>query len=142
MNWDKILFTPGPFESRSGKILEDGKIDCDALSTVEMEWCADYIARRVKFSGVMSVSTGGDRLEEFLRPHRLISGPTLIVDDVLTTGESMEKTKRDFLNEGSFGLLPGGTEIIGYVIFARGPLPPWIKAIFYMEDAVSEVKRK
>lgn len=129
--YDKILFVPGPYKGTHGSILPDGKIDCDALATVEIEWCASYIARRVKFFQVIPIPNGGNRLAEALQKYCSDTpeiDPILIVDDVLTTGKSMELA----MELASWK----GKHPIGYVIFARGPLPDWIKAIFYLEDAL------
>ncbi|KKL20362.1 hypothetical protein LCGC14_2456230, partial [marine sediment metagenome] len=49
------------------------------------------------------------------------SSTLLIVDDVLTTGASMEKQRA------------GRTNTIGAVIFARGDCPAWVKPLFAME---------
>ncbi len=49
---------------------------------------------------------GGLRLAQAMQPYVSSSGPLLIVDDVLTTGQSMEKHR-------------AGREAIGAVIFMR-----------------------
>ena len=49
----------------------------------------------------------------------------LIVDDVLTTGNSMNKLLHSLPYEHERG-------IVGAVVFARGPCPTWIKPLFQM----------
>ena len=49
-------------------------------------------------------------------------GVNIIVDDVLTTGASMEEAKKKL----------GWSDAFGVVIFSRGPKPDWVKAIFEM----------
>ena len=51
--------------------------------------------------------------------------PICIVDDVLTTGGSMEefKIKRSWRNP---------TDYIGWVVFARIETPKWVTALFQM----------
>jgi hypothetical protein len=50
--------------------------------------------------------------------------PHLIVDDVLTTGASMEAARAK--------LWPGSLPL-GVVIFARGPCPDWVWPIFRLD---------
>ena len=52
--------------------------------------------------------------------------PICIVDDVLTTGGSMEY----FLTQYQRNRRP--FEAIGWVVFARTKPPPWVKALFQM----------
>jgi hypothetical protein len=64
-----------------------------------------------------------------------LTGPHLIVDDVLTTGGSMER-----LREERRKLLPPGTMvepgnwIVGAVVFSRGQCPLWVSALFRMPE--------
>lgn len=57
----------------------------------------------------------------FLGPFEEIdpAAPLLIVEDVLTTGASMERAR-------------AGRDAIGVCVFARGPCPPWVRPIFQM----------
>lgn len=114
------LFIDGEFVSHSGLTLPF-KIDCDALSDSSIETLASEIARRVKFQYVRGVPRGGMRLANALKKHET-TGPVLIVDDVLTTGESMEEARRQHT---------GHNDIIGFVIFARGICPTWITPLFH-----------
>lgn len=101
------------------------KIECDHLTDEDIETLALIISDRLWFSSVVGVPRGGERLASALRKYEFWSQddklPTLIVDDVLTTGRSME----EFRNK-----VPGDT--IGVVIFARGKCPDWIRPVFKM----------
>lgn len=109
------LFNIQPFVSHSGLKL-DWKIDCDALGAEDLMALAKLISRRFKFGSVLGIPTGGVGLAFALKPYITV-GPRLIVDDVLTTGASMEEAHT----------LP---DDIGVVIFARGPHSDWITPIF------------
>ena len=80
------------------------------------------IHEHVVFGYVEWVSGGGERLGKAMLKWRNVYSPTLlIVDDVLTTGESMEKQRAS------------RKDTIGAVIFARGVCPAWVKPLFSME---------
>lgn len=112
-----MLFQEGEFRSHSGLILPD-KIDCDALTEKDWQSVAAWFARRIAFQKAVGVPRGGLRLASALAPYAT-SGPVLIVDDVLTTGGSMEKARLES---------PGA---IGAVLFARTrEVPDWILARF------------
>lgn len=112
------LFVNQTFVSHSGKVL-DFKIDCDALTDADLATLASVIAKRFKFGAVEGVPRGGLRLAEALQPY-VTKGPALIVDDVLTTGASMEQARKALTDRG-------------VVIFARGPCPSWITPIFKLD---------
>lgn len=77
------------------------------------------------FGSVEGVPTGALQLAAELEAYQT-EGPLLIVDDVYTTGGSMEK-HRD------------GRECIGAVVFARNPVTQdWIKPLFTMAQGVSD----
>lgn len=118
------LFQSGEFILNSG-VPSFYKVDCDALTDGDI----DCLARLIKdnlplFSWVEGVPTGGLRLAKALEylaePDHSILG--LVVDDVMTTGNSME-VQRDFRQP-----------VIGVVIFNRIPAdeesPNWIKSIW------------
>lgn len=118
------LFQSGEFILNSG-VPSYHKIECDALTDGDI----DCLARLIKdnlplFGWVEGVPTGGLRLAKALEPltvpdHSILG---LIVDDVMTTGNSME-TQRNFRHP-----------VIGVVIFNRIPIdeesPNWIKSIW------------
>jgi hypothetical protein len=113
------------------------------LSDSDIRTLADMIRAMVgPFSSVEGVPRGGQRLEQALRPFATI-GPHLIVDDVLTTGRSMEKAKSDFAGAQHrlTEIQSLGLGIIGAVIFARGQLPYWIKALFKMPESLWVYRR-
>lgn len=112
------LFVDHSFVSHSGKPL-DFKIDCDALSDDDLATLAIIIAKRIKFRAVEGIQRGGLRLAAALQQY-VTKGPRLIVDDVLTTGASMEQARKALTDRG-------------VAIFARWPCPPWITPIFKLD---------
>lgn len=115
------LFVGGEFIAHSGGKLPF-KIDCDALSDGDLETLAAEAAQVLpRFSVAHGVPRGGMRFSGALLRYRTASpfDPVLIVDDVLTTGASMERARA--------GL---GPNTIGVVIFARGPCPDWVTPLF------------
>lgn len=119
---ETVLFQRGLFRLHSGTEA-NWKIECDALTREDVATLAMLIAERVgAFSSVEGVPRGGIRLEEELRTFQSNSGPLLIVDDVCTTGGSLE-AQRD------------GRPAVGYVLFSRGAQPSWVRALFTMADS-------
>lgn len=119
------LFQQGTFKLSSG-VPSDFKIDCDALTDKDWQTLA-YLVRKMvgPFASVEGVPTGGLKLAAALKPFANSDGPVLLVDDVLTTGRSMEKLS--LLKYGSHFF---HKQLIGAVVFARGPCPSWIKPLF------------
>lgn len=114
------LFQRGDFTLSSGQ-RSDWKIECDALIDDDIETLACIGAKLVcPFGRVIGVPRGGLRLAKAIEPYGT-DGPTLIVDDVLTTGRSMEIFKQGHLHAK------------GIVIFARGSVPSWVTPIFRFE---------
>lgn len=111
------LFVDSEFTGHAGGKLKF-KIECDALSDEDIETIASIIARSYTFRSVHGIPRGGLRLAKALQKHCSAEGSVLIVDDVLTSGASMEEAKKKI---GS---------AIGIVIFARGIRPNWVKAVF------------
>ncbi len=113
------LFVRGLFRSHAERELS-WKINCDALSDEDLETIAEVIAKKFNFSRVVGIPTGGERLAAALQKYCLEqkSYPILLVDDVLTTGGSMETERKKY-----------SQEVIGFVIFARGPCPNWIHVL-------------
>lgn len=122
------LFIDGDITLHSGGH-SDWKIECDSLSRSEIALFARLIAERVgPFGLVEGVPRGGERLAVALMPYAdptNPSAPLMIVDDVCTTGKSLEDRR-------------AGRDAIGYVIFARRAqsLPSWARAIFVSGDYV------
>jgi hypothetical protein len=115
----KWLFMLGSITLRSGK-RSWWKVECDALT--EYDW--DAIARWIymyarPYSEVIGVATGGEKLAIELNKYKSARGPRLIVDDVLTTGETITA-------------LMTRPDDIGFVVFARGPLPERVRAMWVL----------
>jgi hypothetical protein len=67
------------------------------------------------FRRAVGVPRGGIKLARALDKHSTTDANlTLVVDDVWTTGKSMRE----------FAATHGGKHWVGFVAFARGPLPP------------------
>jgi orotate phosphoribosyltransferase len=116
------LFLTGNFKLSSGQ-LSDFKIDCDKLTDEDIKTLAVLVSKRIRFRNAVGVPTGGNRLASALAPYAIddSSLPTLIVEDVVTTGQSMERVKRTI--EGP---------VIGVTIFARDICPYWVQPIFQL----------
>ena len=99
------------------------KIECEALTDEDFETLAWLIAQKGEIREVHGVSNNGRRLAEYVKQHLSNNGVQLILDDVLTTGATMEAARRDL----------GWHDALGVVIFSRGPCPRWVLPIFSME---------
>lgn len=104
------------------------KIECDALTDDEIDTFAWFIAEHYKHHEVWdirSVPTGGDRLQKALDryfPH--VGSRTLLVDDVLTTGRSMEEARQRCTGD-----------VVGAVMFSRiKDVPAWIYPVFTLSE--------
>lgn len=121
------LFRLGEFTSHSGIPLE-WKIDCDALTREDWEALA-VIALEIldgePFDQVLACGGAAAELSSALWKYRSPEGVLLVVDDVLTTGATMERHR-----------LASGRICRGIVVFARGPCPPWVRAIFTLSPEV------
>jgi hypoxanthine phosphoribosyltransferase len=115
------MFDKVDFVSHSGLPLT-WKIECDALTDSDIECLAYMISQHFSFGKVVGVPRGGLRLAKALEPYHqeARATSTLIVDDVLTTGNSMERIRQT---------ITGHT--VGVVIFSRMENPPvWIHPVF------------
>lgn len=107
----------------------DFKIECDALTDKDFKTIAYLIYKRYHpIRSAYGIPTGGKRLEMALKDYTVDdkNGCTLIVDDVLTTGGSMEKFKNEVISENY------KDDCKGVVIFARRKCPEWVEPIFQM----------
>jgi hypothetical protein len=133
------LFRHGEFTGNSGKLLQF-KVECDELDEGDIDCSARIIASWYKgweFGEVVGVPPSdptkggidnGGRLAEAVRKYVICNGnvtwcPNLILDDVFTTGGSLERTWRArYPNRYS--------SVFGAVIFAHGPCPSWVRPIW------------
>lgn len=103
------------------------KIDCDALTDEDIDSIALQLIHRLPgYYAVEGVPQGGLRLAEAMEKYSVPFQPIrsdklLIVDDVFTTGASMEEHRGE------------RHRAIGAVIFARADTPAWITPLFRME---------
>ena len=121
------LFQSIDFKSHSGLDLT-WKIEMDAISDAEWQTIAKMILELTPpFKEAIGIPRGGVKLGKLLNLHGTgkREDPICIVDDVLTTGESMDefKTKRQWRNPSNY---------IGWVVFARNKPPKLVKALFQM----------
>lgn len=127
------LFEHGSFALHSGAT-SDWRINCDDLTEPDLEVLAKLIWERARpFSKVVCPpshrGSAANKLVRILKelPSRewgkASTADLLIVDDVLTTGASMEEVRQRF---GSY------YRAEGYVLFARGKCPDWITPLFEM----------
>ena len=121
------LFQSVDFISHSGLELK-WKIECDALSDPEWFTISQMIMEiSVPFKEAIGIPKGGTKLGSLLNQYGTgkRKDPILLVDDVLTTGESMKqfKTKRSWRYPSDY---------IGWVVFARTKTPKWVTALFQM----------
>ena len=123
------LFHKGVFTLHSGK-RSDWFIDCGQLTDEDWATLAYLIQKQISFRRVIGVPTGGLKLAQALEQYaREECVSTLIVDDVLTTGKSMEEIKAAYL----------GQPVMGAVVFSRGICPDWIFACFRLRPVLMEV---
>lgn len=112
----------------------DFKIECDALSDNSVAALAYKISQKLEFSRVFGIPRGGLRLSDALEKYCSsdLKKPILLVDDVLTTGTSMNEARIKLAKE--IGKVPN--DIVGVVIFDRStifiPNRYWIHSIFKM----------
>ena len=125
------LFQLGNFVLHSGQ-QSSFKIECDALTEQGWETMAAVIANNWElFCNVIGIPYGGVKLASCLAKYAVdsdVSPKVLLVDDVLTTGNSMEEYKWHIENE------IGDGPVIGAVVFARGKCPDWIFPVFQMRS--------
>ena len=122
------IFQEVDFKSHSGLDLS-WKIECDGVSKKEWKCLTEMIMDYEKrpFQSAIGIPRGGVVLGSYLNQYSTENpdDPVLIVDDVLTTGGSMEEFKRE-------RMFRNPTKYIGWVIFARGFPPEWCRALFQM----------
>ncbi len=128
----RSLFTKADFISHSG-IRLSWRIDADALTPADREAIDSFVGTKLRFRAVNGIPRGGLAFAEALRPYAGVEGGLLIVDDVLTTGGSMEEARSRFA---------GDQPIRGVVLFSRdSSCPDWITPIFELNPRFFEVAR-
>ncbi len=117
---ERSLFQTGSFKSNSGVVLP-WKIECDVLWPDDWECLALMLTEMIgPFGTVEGVPKGGISFADALLPYCTPGHPLLIVDDVLTTGRTMESFR-------------AGRRSVGAVVFSRSPVvPSWVTPIFRM----------
>ncbi len=118
------LFQRKNFVLKSGKET-DWKIEADSLTIEDLDTLALLISKKYEFSKVYGVPTGAVRFAKACEPYCKPGHPTLIVEDVVTTGGSMERYRKELNLTG---------DVIGVSIFARGTYPDWIHPMFIFWD--------
>ena len=120
------LFVEEDFTGHSGGQLH-WKIEMDVLENAEWKCIARMIMEYETrpFQAVIGIPRGGLTLSSYLNEYSTQNpkDPYLIVDDVLTTGGSMEEFKKEHFKD---------KKTIGWVVFARNKPADWIKALFQM----------
>ena len=119
------LFQKVDFKSHAGLDLS-WKIEMDALSENEWKCIAHMIIELSQpFQAAIGIPRGGLKLSGYLHEYSTQNpaDPYLIVDDVMTTGGSMEEYKKEHFND---------KYVIGWVVFARSKVPIWWDALFRM----------
>src|SRR5262245_57037624 len=121
------LFVLGDFVMHSGGIGKY-KVDCDHLTDGDLACLAYMLAERLPpFTSVSGIPRGGLRLAQAMKKYvsDRLADTHLLVDDVLTTGKSMEEERAKFQGD-----------VIGAVVFARASeVPPWITPLFRLTPA-------
>jgi len=120
---NKPIFQTGEFKLHSGKN-SNWKIECDNLTREDWHTLAQISSKIIgEFDKVFSCGGAADFFAQELKEFSTKTGPSLIVDDVLTSGNTMERVKKNF--QAIWNI-----EVKGIVAFARGPCPSWITPIF------------
>jgi hypothetical protein len=128
---EKAMFELGDFELHSGEN-SDWKIVCDDLTDDDLATIAAKAGPLLPpYGAVEGVPTGGLRLAKAMEKYVTEGERTvLIVDDVLTTGESMEEQRAE-------------RKAIGFVLVSRSlSWPSWVVPFFvnYLQPALFEMQ--
>jgi hypoxanthine phosphoribosyltransferase len=129
-----MLFKPS-FMSHSG-ILLPFKLELESLDHEDWDILADLISNHIDFNEVHGIPRGGlllaERLVEYAKPQTKKKRRVLIVDDVLTTGASMQ----EYYDK----LKTGDNKVKGVVVFARSRahLPAWVSPVFLLHGEFAD----
>ena len=111
-----MLFEYGSFTLHSNSI-SNWRINCENLTHDDWHNLVQIAIKHLDpFGSVEGIPTGGIQFANAFSPY-ISKGSVLIVDDVLTTGASMEIHRNN-------------RKAQGIVAFARGPIPFWVTSIF------------
>lgn len=116
------MFKWKSFKSHAGLDLQ-WKIDCDSLTDEDWDCMAKLVhSMGIRFHDVMGVPRGGLKFAKALKPYCEADPElhTLLVDDVFTTGASIEEVRHEHCDKIGQAV----------VLFARGPCPWWVMPIF------------
>lgn len=116
----------GDFKSHSGLTLP-WKVNCDSFTNKDWKSVARIIRNKFRFGSVYGIPTGGTKLAIACRKHIVEGYPSIIVDDVMTTGTSMNEMRDKVLEETK------EEPLVGIVVFDRGIYTEdvsWIWPIF------------
>jgi hypothetical protein len=119
------LFQFGWFSTHN-KLLLPWKFDTDSLCKEDWSDIAKIITWKFAFRSVYGVPKRGTALAQALNEYATPGYPVLIVDDVLTTGNSIREAR------SRLGL--DGEPVIGVVVAARGPCPDWVWPILQISE--------
>lgn len=128
--WQRYLghgmFKTGDFTLKSGE-KSSWKIDCDALSVEDWDALAQMALPFVQpFNAVYDCGGASMQFAAALIPFISKSGAPLVVDDVFTSGATMEAVRINVVPKELDG--PMGCK--GVVVFARHKPLPWVRAMF------------
>lgn len=128
------LFQLGDFTLNSGH-KSSWKIECDSLTDDDWATLAKMISQIVEpFDIVEGIPNGGLKLAVALQSYSTRGAfRHLLVDDVLTTGKSMNQRKMQITKlPNADDDIIGERKVIGVVLFARGECPKWIRPLLQM----------
>ena len=125
---NEYLFQEKDFIGHSGDPLK-WKIECEAIFPNEWKCIATMIMEHETrpFCSAIGIPRGGVELGRFLNEYSTqnYDDPYLIVDDVLTTGGSMDEFVKSYFRNRE-------PNYFGWVVFARIKPQHWVKALFQM----------
>lgn len=127
------LFQLGDFDLHSGG-KSKWKIECDELTEEDWRTLAAIAMERfnLRFSEVYGVPYGGLAFANALHEYRVKNkdAALLLVDDVLTTGNSLYIDIGSYNGQRLLSAMDEGRVILKMVAFARGKVPDGVYAVW------------